>query len=255
MSLRMASRDDQVLFGLSLAAFVSLGLPDAVIGVAWPSMRRSFALPLDRLGALLAVATLGYLSSSFLSGPVTRRLGVGGVLAASSALVALSAAGYAASPAWGPLLVAALVAGLGAGAIDASINAFAAARFPAGRVAWLHASYGVGASQGPALMTGVLAAGMSWRWGYALLAAVVGLMGLGFARSRGRWRVEDGPQETHAPAPLGTSLRQPAVLLKAVEPADRVVEFFGQGHVYLLKQCLAEAPGVELADPLAYLPD
>ena len=114
------SRRDSLLFGLALVAFVSLGLPDAVIGVAWPSMRRSFELPLDRLGVLLFAASIGYLAASFLNGPVTRRYGVGGVLLGSSALVVLSAAAFAAAPSFLLLLLAAVFAGTGGGAIDAA---------------------------------------------------------------------------------------------------------------------------------------
>jgi fucose permease len=211
-----ASRRDLVPFALALLAFVSLGLPDAVLGVAWPSMRSSFELPLDRLGLLLFAATAGYLTSSFVSGPVTRRLGVGGVLVGSSALVALSAAGFASAPVWSLLPCAAVLAGLGGGAIDACINAFAAVRFPAGRIAWLHASYGVGASLGPLLMTGILAAGLSWRWGYAVLAAVIALMGLGFLRTRDRWQTSPEPAGSPAHAALRDSLRKPVVLGSAL---------------------------------------
>ncbi|HEY5908930.1 MAG TPA: MFS transporter, partial [Vicinamibacteria bacterium] len=125
-------RRASLLFALALLSFISLGLPDAVLGVAWPPLRQSFRLPLDYLGVLLGCATVGYLASSFVSGPLTRRFGVGGVLVGSSALVTASAFGFAAATALVPLLAAAVFAGLGGGAIDACINGFAATRFPAG---------------------------------------------------------------------------------------------------------------------------
>jgi fucose permease len=197
---------------VALVAFVSLGLPDTVIGVAWPSMRRTFDLALDRLGAVLFCATFGYQASSFVSGPMARRFGVGGVLVGSSALVALAALGFAISPAFAPLLAAAVVLGLGGGAIDACVNAFAARHFSPGRVAWLHASFGVGASLGPLLMTGILALHLSWRVGYAALACVIALLGIGFQRTRDLW--EDGSAGPGHPAHarLAHSLRQPVVL-------------------------------------------
>jgi creatinine amidohydrolase len=204
-------RRDSLLFGLALVAFVSLGLPDAVIGVAWPSMRRSFDLPIDRLGVLLFAASIGYLAASFLNGPVTRRHGVGGVLLGSSALVVLSAGAFAAAPRFELLLLAAVFAGTGGGAIDAAINGFAAARFSPGRVSWLHASYGVGAALGPMLMTAVLSAGLSWRWGYVVMGALIGILGVGFARTRAWW--EAAPRAA-APAPhasLRDSLRRPVL--------------------------------------------
>ncbi len=204
-------RRESLLFALALVAFVSLGLPDTVLGVAWPSMRRSFDLPLDQLGVLLVAGTVGYLVSSFLNGPLTRRLGVGGVLAWSSGLVVFSSAAYAAAPDFRLLLLASLCAGTGGGAIDAAINGFAAARFPAGRVAWLHASYGAGAALGPIVMTLALGTGLSWRWGYVALGLVLAGLGLGFVGTRGWWQ---GPSSTAAAAPhasLRDSLRRPAL--------------------------------------------
>lgn len=204
-------RRESVLFAVSLVAFVSLGLPDAVLGVAWPSIRRDFTLPLDRLGFLLFAAMTGYLLASILTGPLVRRLGVGGLLVASSALVVTSACAYAVSESWPGLASAAVLAGLGGGAIDAGINAYAAARFPAGRVAWLHASYGVGAALGPLLMAGVLARGASWRWGYACIALLLGVLGLGFLRTRDLWNSEGATQSTGPDARFLGSLGQPGV--------------------------------------------
>ncbi len=196
-----------VVFVLALVAFVSLGLPDAVLGVAWPSVRRTFGVPLDRLGLLLFATMAGYLTSSFLSGAIVRRLGVGGLLVASSAVVVASAVGYAISPLWIFVVLSGVPAGLGAGAIDASINAYAAARFPPGRVAWLHACWGIGATLGPLLMTGVLAAGLSWRFGYVVLAVVLSCLGLGFYATRRLWEMGGATPGPTAPASLGESLR------------------------------------------------
>ena len=114
-----------MLPAIALIAFASLGLPDGVLGVAWPSIRRSFGLPASQLGALLASAMVGYLQSSFASGAVVARLGVGRVLLWSSVLMVANSLAYALAPAWPVMVAAGLLAGLGAGAIDAGINAFA----------------------------------------------------------------------------------------------------------------------------------
>ncbi len=197
------------MFVLALVAFVSLGLPDTVLGVAWPYIRRTFGLPLDWLGLLLFATTAGYLTSSFVSGPLVRRFGVGRILVGSSGVVAASAVGYAIAPRWELVVLAAVPAGLGAGAIDASINAYAAARFAPGRVAWLHACWGIGASLGPLLMTGVIARGLSWRMGYAALAAILVALGMGFYRTRALWDTGNGTlAPTPPPATLANSLRQ-----------------------------------------------
>lgn len=168
-------------------------------------MRRSFGLPIDRLGLLLTAVTFGYLVSSFSSGRVVARLGLGRVLAGSSALVAASLALYVLSPAWSLVILGGVLAGLGAGAIDAGINAYAAAHFTAGRVSWLHACWGIGASLGPLVMTGALASGLGWRWGYGVLAAAIGALALAFQRTRSRWDVGSaGP--SHPAASLRASL-------------------------------------------------
>lgn len=194
-------------------AFVSLGLPDTLLGVAWPSLRRTFDLPLDRLGVLLTATMVGYLASSLASGAVVRRLRVGGLLVASSGLIVASAVGYAFAPAWPVVVGSGLVAGLGAGAIDSGINAYAAAHFSAGHVAWLHGAWGVGATIGPLLMTAVLSAGFAWRAGYALLALVISSLALGFYATRGLWDDESdrGAAALPATASLRASLGQPSV--------------------------------------------
>jgi MFS family permease len=104
---------------LAYIAFISLGLPDGLLGVAWPSIRANFSRPLDSLGLLLMAITTGYLTSSFLSGRILARLGVGGLLAASCALTGAGLIGYPLAPAWWIMVALGVVAGLGAGAIDA----------------------------------------------------------------------------------------------------------------------------------------
>ena len=148
---------------LAFLAFVSLGLPDGVLGVAWPSLRRSFDRPIDQLGLILLSMTAGYLASSFSAGAVLERLGVGRLLVTSGLLVAASAATWAATPWWPLILAGGFVSGLGAGAIDAAVNAFAAARFTPRVITWLHACWGLGAMIGPLVMTAVIASGHGWR--------------------------------------------------------------------------------------------
>src|SRR5688572_17056072 len=99
-----------VVVAIAFAAFVSLGLPDGVLGVAWPSMRRTFGRPVSDLGSILLALMAGYLVSSFGSGAIVARHGVGRLLAWSNALVAASCAGYAAATAWPMMLAAGLVA-------------------------------------------------------------------------------------------------------------------------------------------------
>ena len=209
-----SSRSGRSLSLIALLAFFSLGLPDGVLGVAWPSMRGSFALPMSQLGVLLTAAMVGYLASSFASGALVARMGLGRVLAASSAATAASALAYALAPVWGVVVVSAAVAGLGAGAIDAGINVFAAARLSARLTTWLHASYGIGATLGPLLTGAVLGATGSWRMAYGLIGVVLATMTIGFVRTEDRWAVEEGPAPLARMAPgFGEALRRPAVWL------------------------------------------
>ena len=176
-----------VLIALVYLAFVSLGLPDGLIGVAWPSIRAYFNLPLDALGSLLVMFTAGYLVSSFISGRVLSVMSVGTLLALSCLATAVSLIGYAFAPVWLMIVTLAIVAGLGAGAIDAGLNTFAATEFSARMVNWLHACYGVGAIAGPMIMTSVLAARHPWQRGYAMVGGWQLALALCFLLTRRLW--------------------------------------------------------------------
>jgi fucose permease len=210
-----ARRRAGLLVGLSFAAFVSLGLPDGLIGVGWPSIRQTFGLPLDALGALLLTFTIGYLVSSFNSGRILARIGVGALLVLSCAATAISLLVYGLAPAWWVIVALGVLSGLGAGAIDAGLNTYAANHFDARTVNWLHASFGVGAATGPAIMTGVLTAGQPWRLGFLIVGCVQLALAACFALTRRRW--EDGAPEAHhsggPAAPALATLRLPAVWL------------------------------------------
>ena len=195
------------LIALSFLAFVSLGLPDTVLGVAWPSIRDAFGLPQAGLGLVPAFGVSAYFVSGLLAGSLVRRMGVGRLLAVSTGLVALGLVGYAAAPRWSLFFPVAAVIGLGSGAIDAGLNGYAARHFPVRTMNWLHACWSVGATVGPAIMTGVLAAGASYRVGYAVLAAALWAMALAFAATRRSW---DDPGDAGASPPAGAGPGQPA---------------------------------------------
>lgn len=196
-------RADKTILLLALAylSFISLGLPDGVLGVAWPAVRDYFKQPLDALGPLLVVSTLGYLLASFNCGRILARMNVGVLLALSCAVTAMSLFGYALAPAWWLMIICAAFAGLGAGAIDTGLNAYAAAHFSASAVNWLHAFYGVGATLGPMIMTGVLNAQQPWQWGYAIIGGAQLVLAICFGVTNKFW-VEDKPQATPTSSPV-----------------------------------------------------
>src|SRR5262245_44023324 len=172
---------------LSFLGFASLGLPDGVLGVAWPSMRADFGLPLDALGALLVSTTAGYVTSSFLAGALLRRVSVGLLLALSCLGTGATLLGYAEAPRWALIVALGASAGVGAGAIDAGINTFAATHFAPRTLHLLHAAYGIGTTAGPLWMTSVLMAGHAWQRGYLAIGAVQLLLALGFALTLRLW--------------------------------------------------------------------
>jgi fucose permease len=185
-------------------------------GVAWPSVRATFHLPLDALGTLLVVFTVGYLLSSFSSGRVLARMSVGTLLAASCLLMAVALAGYALTPSWWLMVIVTTTAGAGSGAIDAGLNTYAATHFSPRMVNWLHASYGVGASVGPVLMTSVLNAGYVWRWGYGIVAISQIVMAIAFGLTRHLWEASIPGKATNEETTAATTratLRLPVVWL------------------------------------------
>lgn len=189
-----------LLAPLAFLAFIALGLPDGILGVAWPSMRQAFGAPLDALGLLLLAIMAGYVISSFACGKLLARMGVGTLLSLSTLLTAVSLLGYAVLPVFPALLLAAALAGLGGGAVDSALNTYAAFRFQPRSLNWLHASYSLGAFLGPATVSLVLAAGLSWRWAYVLVAAVQGVLGTVFWFTRRRWVLGGHSAEAAKPA-------------------------------------------------------
>jgi fucose permease len=180
------------LLAIAYLGFISLGLPDTLIGVAWPSVRDTFGLEQSSLGLLFIGTGCSYFLSSFFTGRLLSALGIGLLLATSSTLVALSGFGYALAPAWLLFAACSVLHGLGSGAIDAGLNHYVANHFAARHMTWLHACYGVGATLGPLIMTSVIAWRMSWRSGYVVVAVALLSLSILFALTRRKWDVDAG---------------------------------------------------------------
>lgn len=208
-----------LLLIIAYLGFISLGLPDTLIGVAWPSVRDTFRLHQSDVALIFLGTGCSYFLSSFFTGRLLNSIGIGVLLAASSALVALSGFGYGLAPLWALFAACSLLHGLGSGAIDAGLNHYAASHFSARQMNWLHACYSLGATFGPLIMTGMLAWHGSWRSGYLTVATILLLLALLFAATRRKW---DSPV-TAAPGHVerksistADTLRHPTVWLQIV---------------------------------------
>jgi len=203
---------------LIFVAFIALGMPDGLLGVGWPSIRASFNVPIDALGALLFVSMIGYLTSSFLSGELTRRWGVGRLLIVSCALTGAGLIGYTLVPQWWMMVALGLAAGMGAGGIDSSLNAYVARHYSAGLMQWLHASYGVGITAGPLIMTAALTNFQNWRLGYLLVGTVQIVLAITFWITLPIWQQNnnapaESPAEPQKEVNLGQTLKRRRVWL------------------------------------------
>ncbi len=205
---------------LAYVAFIALGMPDGLLGVAWPSIRSNFSLPKDAIGLLITAAVTGYLTSSFLSGPMLTRLGVGKLLAISCAMTGAGLIGYTLAPAWWIMVLLGVVAGLGAGAIDAGLNTYVAANFSVGLMQWLHACYGIGVTLGPIIMTIAITAQNSWRLGYRVVGVFQLVLAVCFALTLPLWNQKEAPIGGEQPkrltdhkTPLGSTLVESRVWL------------------------------------------
>ncbi|WP_312103770.1 MFS transporter [Pygmaiobacter massiliensis] len=154
-----------ILLVLIYLAFIGLGLPDSLLGAAWPQLRIDIGAPLSGAGMVSMIVTAGTIVSSLVSARVIRRFGTGKVTAVSTALTAAALLGYAFAPAYWWLCIMAIPLGLGAGAVDAALNNFVALHYKAHHMSWLHCFWGLGATAGPILLSVFLVRPQGWRTG------------------------------------------------------------------------------------------
>lgn len=161
-----------LLLPIIYLAFISLGLPDSLLGAAWPSMYPEFGMPVSYAGVISMIISAGTIVSSLLSDRLTRRFGTGRVTLASVATTALALWGFSVSRSFYLLCLWAVPYGLGAGSVDASLNNYVALHYASRHMSWLHCMWGVGASLGPHIMGYVLSGGRSWNMGYRYVALI-----------------------------------------------------------------------------------
>ena len=159
-----------LLLAIIYLSFVSLGLPDALLGASWPTMCIEFDVPVSYAGFVSIIISLGTIISSLMSDRLTRRFGTAKVTAFSVATTACALFGFSICSQYWMLLLWALPYGLGAGGVDASINNYVALHYASRHMSWLHCMWGVGASIGPYILGYALTSGGGWNRGYAYIA-------------------------------------------------------------------------------------
>lgn len=204
-------------------AFISLGLPDSLLGAAWPVMHIDLGLPLDAAGMLSIIITAGTIVSSLLSEKLTSRFGTGRVTAVSvlATAVALVVASFSTNVWW--MVAIAVPLGLGAGAVDAALNNYVALHYQPRHMSWLHSFWGVGAFIGPVIMGGFLAQDGNWQGGYRTVGIIQLVVCALLFISLPMWKKREGlpkgqlPNKAEgqkaAPAPMnGSAIRIPGVV-------------------------------------------
>ena len=158
-----------LLLAIIYISFVSLGLPDALLGAAWPIMSEQFQVPLSYAGAIAVIVSMGTITSSLMSDRLTHRFGAGKVTAFSVAMTAMALLGFSRSTQYWQLILWAIPYGLGAGGVDAALNNYVAVHYASRHMSWLHCMWGVGASLGPYIMGMALTGGLAWNMGYQVI--------------------------------------------------------------------------------------
>lgn len=210
----MRQNQTQLLI-IAYLSFVALGFPLGVLNIAWGFMQTTFGVGLDAIGILLTFATLGRLFTSFISGRVIARIQMGTFLMLGSVTIGLGLLGYAIAPTWEMLLVAAVVAAMGSGMLDAGLNTFVSANYSASRLNWLHAAWGIGLAIGPQLVTLlVIRMGAAWQLAYFVICTPQILLATAYLLTRKRWTFNaPAGEETQNSASMLETLRLPVVML------------------------------------------
>ncbi|MBQ6893838.1 MAG: MFS transporter [Clostridia bacterium] len=184
-----------LLLALIYLAFISLGLPDSLLGSAWPTMHVEFSAPLSFAGVISMIITFGTIISSLLSNRLTRRFGAGTVTAVSTAMTALALLGFSQSNAVWMLCLFAIPYGLGAGAIDAALNNYVAIHYAARHMSWLHCMWGLGATVSPYIMSAALSGTHGWQGGYFTVSVIQMVLTLFLFLSLPLWKKSEAAEE------------------------------------------------------------
>ena len=194
----------QLLLAIIYISFISLGLPDSLLGSAWPVMYQELGVPISYAGIISMMITGCTIISSLFSNRLVRRLGTGLITMISVAMTAMALLGFSVSHSFFLLCLWAIPYGLGAGSVDAALNNFVALHYKARHMSWLHCFWGIGAALGPYIMGICLtrqwaapALGGTWGWnrGYGTIAVIQVVLAMVLMLSLPLWK-RNGQRET-----------------------------------------------------------
>ena len=203
-----------LLIALIYLAFISLGLPDGLLGAGWPVMATELTAPLSYAGIISMIISAGTIVSALLSDRLTRKFGAGPVTAVSGALTAGALLGFAVSGQFWLLCLLAVPYGLGAGAVDAALNNYVAVHYSSKYMSWLHCFWGLGATFGPYVMGWAIGAGHGWRTGYGTVGIIQAAMAVLLFATLPVWKKQlsaEAAEDTGASVGLVGALKIPGV--------------------------------------------
>ncbi|MDN6617507.1 MAG: MFS transporter [Enterococcus sp.] len=205
-----------LFLGLIYLIFISLGLPDSILGVAWPIMSSEFHVAASSAGVIAMVVSIGTILSSFQTNRLIQKIGVGNLIVCSIFLTVLGLCGFSFSQNFFFLIISAIPLGLGAGAIDTAMNDYVALHYKAHHMNWLHGFWGIGATLGPIIM-GFYLKNQNWRGGYLVLAALQFLLVLVVYASRKQWKQPQLVSHTSkGQDSLAALIKQPGVIFSLI---------------------------------------
>ena len=232
-------------------SFISLGLPDSLLGAAWPSMYPGLGVPMSYSGIIFFIISAGTVLSSLLSDRLTRRLGTGRVTAISVGMTAAALFGFSVSRSFPMLCLWAIPYGLGAGSVDAALNNYVALHLASRHMSWLHCMWGIGASVGPYIMGFALTRQTGWPLGYRIIGIIQLALTLFLVFTLPIWK-EHSPAQTAsqdaASAPLGlweivriTGAKEVMVTFLCYCALEQTASLWASSYLVLCKGLSAES--------------
>ncbi len=225
-----------LLLAIIYLAFVGLGLPDSMLGSAWPAMQGTLNTPVSYAGIISMIIAVGTVISSLFSDFLTKKLGAGKVTAVSVCITAIALMGFSFSNAFWMLILWAIPYGLGAGSVDAALNNYVALHYSSKHMNWLHCMWGVGTMIGPAIMGAFLTSGFAWNSGYLCVSIIQIAISICLFASLPLWQK---PEKDAIPTAQSPVAKKPLSLIQVVKIPGAVAVM-----ITFFCYCAAEATAI-----------